>query len=81
MVNAVVVPFLPAWFGSVFFRTDAARQNRREGNTQVVYFSTFSYYYGLACECTEQLYKHAVVTLLPLLHVLKGGVMAKMTQT
>ena len=59
MVNAVV-PFLPAWFGSVLFRTDAARQHRREDNTQVVYFSTDSYYNSIARGVYRTADTHAV---------------------
>ena len=47
------VPPRLVWFSVV--RTDAARQNRREDNTQVISFSTFSYKYRLARECTKQL--------------------------
>ena len=59
MVNAVVT-FLPVWFGSVLIRTDAARQYRQEGNTQVMYFSTQCYNNNHNLVYTAQLhYAHA----------------------
>ena len=54
------VPPRLVWFSVV--RTDAARQHRREDNTQVVYFSTDSYYYRLARGVYRTADTHAVVT-------------------